>query len=931
MGDGLKRSSARSRAAVEPRGDALVTDSSWRHGTNPLWGKAPLVLLRYPGALVALLVGALLLALTITAYPLFVSASASRLVEDQVTAPLMTRYGAGITYLARDVPLSGGTPAPLYRRRDELFGRLASESPSLGTPVATVLGPNVSVAPAEDPGRARAAQVFAGTGATDHVGVVSRMPGAEGAWLPDSLVRGLGVEPGDRVSIRTGEGSSVEMDVTGVYRALYGEPRRGYWLPWDREIYGSQECATCPGPPPFVLVPPDRVEDVLGSLEVRAATYGWQAPVARGRHLSLEEAQDLEAFVARFRARISDDSTEAGRVFDCCHGGVTFGMGQDTEFFSRMRLVVSQVEERLGAIEGPGRLLQWAGIAVALAVLAGAGVFGLAARATETRLLVARGTGPAVAGVKAGLEAVLPTLVGAVVGLGLSLLLVGAVGPEGPLSSAARPGAIWGAVAAFGLGVAAVGVTAGISAAGHHSRGHVHRSILSRVPWEIGLLAVAVLAYRGLQTGGAVIGEGTAGRPGFWLLLFPVALIGGLAVAGGRLFRMAFRRLRRRSESFRPPSYLAVQRVAGAPGLAVLLFGAAGLCLGVFVQARTMVGSLERTVDAKARVFTGSDVRAWIGPDTTAPDDFSFPATKVTRLARAGVMGSSGGSFDLLAVDPETLASAAYWNESFSEVPFTEIADRLDASGRSPLPIALAGPGPEGTGTLEINQRIVPVEVVARTGSFPGMYPHRPLVVVDSSAVCEPFRDTLCPISDADARHELWVKGDTERAVAALAAIPEGTFSIITAEEVKDIPYIAAVIDTFVVLNALGLGTAVLVVAAMLLYLQARERSQLVAYGLSLRMGMTHRAHRRSLFLEVGATLAAAFVLGVAVAMLSVFLMIRFLDPLATIPPAPFLIAPGVLIGLSFLALVAVSWLGAWLADRRARTRHLGEVMRVAE
>jgi hypothetical protein len=908
-----------------------LTDDSWRHGPNPLWGKAPLVLLRYPGALVALLVGALLLALTITAYPLFVSASASRLVEDQVTAPLLTRYGAGITYIARDVLLSEGRPPPRYRSRDRLFREMASESAVLGTPVSAVLGPNVSVAPAGRPRRTRPGQLFAGTGAIDHVRILSGQPDAEGAWLPDAIARGLRAKPGDRVVVRTGGGGSVELEVAGTYRALHTEPRRGYWLPWDQEIYGSAACADCPGPPPFVLIPPEDLEDTLGALEVGMATFSWQGPVAEGRDLSLEDARELEEFVAGFRARISDDTTTVGRVFDCCHGGVGFGLGQDTEFFSRIRLVISQVDERLGAIEGPGRLLQWAGIAVALAVLAGAGVFGLAARATETRLLVARGTGPAVAGVKAGLEAVLPTLAGAGIGLAAALFLVSAVGPEGPLAPSARTGAFWGAVLAFVLGVAAVGITAAIAAAGHHSRGHVHRSILARIPWEVGLLALAVVAYRGLQTGGAVVGEGTAGRPGFWLLLFPVALIGGLAIIAGRLFRLAFRNVRPRSERFGPSSYLAMQRIAGAPGLAVLLFGAAGLCLGVFIQARTMVGSLEQTVDAKAQVFTGSDVRAWVGPDTNSPEGFPFPSTKVTRLARAGAFGGSVASFDLLAVDPATLAAAAYWNESFSDLPFDEIADRLNASGASSLPIALAGPGPDDASTLEINERVVPVSVIARTTSFPGMYPHRPLVVVDSSVVCDPFQDTLCPTDDVDARHELWVKGDTGRAVAALGTLPQEAFSIVTADEVKDIPYIAAVIDTFVVLNALGLGTAVLVIAAMLLYLQARERSQLVAYGLSLRMGMTHGAHRRSLFLEVGTTLLGAFLLGVGVAMLSVVLMIPFLDPLASIPPAPFLIFPVALTAASLVALVAVSWLGAWLADRRARTRHLGEVMRVAE
>jgi len=48
---------------------------------DPLWSKAPLVLLRYPGLFVSIAVGALLLALAASAYPLFISsprASSSR-------------------------------------------------------------------------------------------------------------------------------------------------------------------------------------------------------------------------------------------------------------------------------------------------------------------------------------------------------------------------------------------------------------------------------------------------------------------------------------------------------------------------------------------------------------------------------------------------------------------------------------------------------------------------------------------------------------------------------------------------------------------------------------------------------------------------------------------------------------------------------------
>ena len=72
----------------------------------------------------------------------------------------------------------------------------------------------------------------------------------------------------------------------------------------------------------------------------------------------------------------------------------------------------------------------------------------------------------------------------------------------------------------------------------------------------------------------------------------------------------------------------------------------------------------------------------------------------------------------------------------------------------------------------------------------------------------------------------------------------------------KDISYIAAVIDTFLVMNGLGVLAALLVFAAMLMYLQTRQRSEIVSYGLSLRMGMRSSRHLAAIAIEVGAMLA---------------------------------------------------------------------------
>jgi hypothetical protein len=52
------------------------------------------------------------------------------------------------------------------------------------------------------------------------------------------------------------------------------------------------------------------------------------------------------------------------------------------------------------------------------------------------------------------------------------------------------------------------------------------------------------------------------------------------------------------------------------------------------------------------------------------------------------------------------------------------------------------------------------------------------------------------------------------------------------------------------------------VFAAMLMYLQTRQRSEIVSYGLSLRMGMRSSRHLAAIAIEVGAMLLIAYVAG---------------------------------------------------------------------
>jgi len=88
--------------------------------------------------------------------------------------------------------------------------------------------------------------------------------------------------------------------------------------------------------------------------------------------------------------------------------------------------------------------------------------------------------------------------------------------------------------------------------------------------------------------------------------------------------------------------------------------------------------------------------------------------------------------------------------------------------------------------------------------------------------------------------------------------VPSARIRSGSGESSADIPYIAAVIDTFLVMNGLGLLASLLVFAAMLMYLQTRQRSEIVSYGLSLRMGMRSSGHLLAIATEVGAMLVVA-------------------------------------------------------------------------
>ena len=83
--------------------------------------------------------------------------------------------------------------------------------------------------------------------------------------------------------------------------------------------------------------------------------------------------------------------------------------------------------------------------------------------------------------------------------------------------------------------------------------------------------------------------------------------------------------------------------------------------------------------------------------ETPLPHSFPLPLTRVTRRPDAGTL-RGGSSFDLLAIDPSSVASVAYWNVAFSDLSIHQIADAAKVCDRFVL---LSGGRVVAEGTLD--------------------------------------------------------------------------------------------------------------------------------------------------------------------------------------------------------------------------------------
>lgn len=879
-----------------------------------LWRRSPAALLSYPALLASVVCASALVAFAATSGPLVSAASESSALKDKLAS--LTPFATGLEVTETIAEPARGA-AEREDARDAAVERLVHSLSLVGTPIRTTFGPARTVLNGDAQGALSGEVVpMVRTGALQHVRRLRG--GGPGVWIADNVAEVAGLAPGDILRLG-GPGAprgGFRLHVAGVYRALAAAGLPDYWINFVHLIRTTNP--DLPRPPTFMFADRATVERLAGGLGAYSATDVWELPIDP-HAITLAGGRRLERHFAATQRDLTDPRTPVARSLGC-----RFSSGRSScEATSALSSALLLARESSDAVSSTTGLLAGIGLAIALGVAGALGIFLARRRDGEVRMLFARGEPAYLFSARVAVEVCLPALAGAAAGAALAVGLVGRLSPHGTLDRSDVRAALEHAALAVPAAVVLLAAAAALAYPRRRRRASWLR-ILRVVPWELGALAAAGAMLAAVLDGqGLVKGAGGIAHPR--LIVFAIPLLATAGVAG--LLVRAGRRVLPRPAGGRFAVYVALRRLAAARGLLTLLFVGAAVSLSALFYAESLDESLQRSAAEKAYLGTGSDVSGVIDPGARVPASFPYPATRVQLAYQGGSLGGADGpAVDILAVDPRTLGRTMRWRSSWGRDPRPLLARLDDSAG--PLPVIVTGKLPRATSLWDQGTR-VPIHVVAAVPAFPGMTTDRPLVVVSATrlAAASARLHLLDPLGVASA--SIWVRGPTapvERALRAAAFAPDYLVSV---ADILASPDVRGATRTYGFLRAIGASAGLLALVALVLYLQVRRRSQVVASALGRRMGVAPIDEVAALALEIGTVLLLAGLTGAAVAVATAGPIVRRVDPLQQLAPSPSLVVPwGVFLAV-FCALAAASAAIAALAGLAARRGDIGEALRV--
>ena len=858
-----------------------------------IWTRAPLALFRRPAVFAAVASASLLAALAASSGPLGRAGIESEALKGKLAD--LNPLAAGLT-IERQGTSGAKTVAGIARAdraRRAAAERLARTLPATGTPVLTsstfaALGgqefqngiPLVVVPMSRD-------------GATEHVQRLAGAGGA-GAWVSSALTHTSGIRPGAVLTLVTesaepGAAPPVKIRIAAVYRQLDADLGNPYWVNFIARIRSKNPDG--PLPPTFVLIDRPALYEIAHSLSFGSVSNVYEFPVDARSMTPAAAKRSVRAYADLRRSL--NQPTELSRSLGC-----SGRLGRcDTK--SSLTSAVILAANSAAALTPVVALVTGLAVLLALGAALVAGLFGARQRAAEGRLSLAAGESRLAFATRAALEACLPALIGGLIGAVSAIELVRVFTPDGTIDH----GVVVRAVALAGAAVlAAVAAMAGGATLARGRLGELrHRRWRLRVWWEAPTLLAAAVGYATVVRGGGLVGAGSAGGSHPRLVVFVIPLLAAAGLAG--LAARAARKLLLRSAPPRSTAaFLATRRLAAARALPLVLTVTAAVSVCALSFAEILSTSLHSNTEEKAYVANGADVQGYIDAGDTLPARFPYPLTKVLQTFNSARLDDPANQIQVFAVDVPTLRRVLRWRWSGDP----QAALSTLANSAEDLP-AIAVGARSGVHTLLIGGGQLPVRVVATLPAFPGMAASEPLLVVPVARLTSAARSASLgdPLDGASAY--VWARGPPRAVERALARSDLAPLYLTSVDDFLNRPDLTIGERAYTFLRVIALGAAVLALVALLLYLRARSRSQLLTSLLMSRMGIHRTQQAAAVAVEGTALIAFASIVGVVSALATSASLIGRLDPLPAYAPGVATQVPWLLLTASCAAIVLVA------------------------
>ncbi|HEX5494916.1 MAG TPA: FtsX-like permease family protein [Mycobacteriales bacterium] len=884
----------------------------------PPWRRAPLMAFRHPAVILAVVAAAAILACATSSASLFLSSSSSEAMRRILAAscPDAPYPTVNISQAAKiRIDASRGVRVveklPDLARAERNVPRAMTGS-GLPAPIRTIQTPisGQGIPPAIHGQTRQPIRMFYGDGALDHVDTMSRISG-NGMMISSAGAEILSVRPGDSITL-----AGVPVRIVGVYKNLFAAPLPSYWCSYTD--LGIVPCPTCGAdPPPLgIFTDPGTFDQFFLRVAQAAGTdarvdYRWLAPI------------DTDGLTLTRARAVLREQRETYRRLGLTPANQVIGSSNQ----SLLPKMTDQVTHIRDGLRGPVVPIALGGALLALLLVGAAGSYWADRRAREVRLLSSRGVGPGGLALKAALELTLPAVVGTVLGWLLARWLVATLGPGSVLDPSAPGDAALTAALGLAAGVLLLALVAGLRARNATERPvGARRSWAAIVPWEVLIIVAAGLSFLRLRGERAVVLDGGVAQVNLLLMAAPLLFLLGTAVLTVRLLTTVLRPLRRHSQRWPVPLYLAVSRITSAPVVAVTLLAALAMPVAMVVYSAGITKTSQYTVDAKTGVFIGGRASIVSVDRIRRTPALDRVATMVDRYERAHLGSATGPEVTVLAVDPDTLPRFAFWDDRFADRSLDDLMSRLAAPPRNGTVPALFIDDASGARptSVRIGDSTVPLRVVGTPRVFPGDHSPDPMVVVSAAALGD--RN-----AGASRFTEYWSDRDAGTLSTVLTRSKVRILVTYTQQKVQDVANFLAVTWSFGYLEALAALVGLITIGGLLLYLETRARSRAASFALSQRMGLSRRGHLLSMLTEMGMVLGAASVVGAALGWLAVLPVYGRIDLDTSRPPGPLLTVPVTALAGAALAACLVAVAAAGYAHHSAGRTDPSEVLRLGE